>query len=108
MTKGSSYKIGKTLKSRNSKFKTFKSPLSIVINFNCSITKVRVDTNLYGLKIGDIFFLVPKDAKIISESEWNLIIDTIKKDEEAFNNKMENMKEKKKNILKNIEKIIND
>ena len=36
------------------------------------------------------------DAKIICESERNLKINTIKKDEEAFNNKMENMKEKKK------------
>ena len=56
--------------------------------------KVRVDIDLYGFKIGDIFFLDSKDAKIISESEWNLIIKKIKKDEEDFNNKMENMKKK--------------
>ena len=81
-------------------------PLTVVTNFNCGIIKVRFDTNLYWFKIGDIFFLDPKDAKIINESEWNLIIHTIKKDEKAFNNKMKNMKEKKKKILKNIKKLL--
>ena len=69
--------------------------LTVATNFNCSILRVRVDIDLYGFKIGDIFFLAPKDAKIISESDWNLIIKKIKKDEENFNNKMENIKKKK-------------
>ena len=68
--------------------------LTVATNFNCGILRVRVDIDLYGFKIGDIFFLAPKDAKIISESDWNLIIKKIKKDEEDFNNKMENMKKK--------------
>ena len=68
--------------------------LTVATNFNCGILRVGVDIDLYGFKIGDIFFLAPKDAKIISESDWNLIIKKIKKDEEDFNNKMENMKKK--------------
>ena len=71
-------------------------PLTVVTNFNCCILRVRVDIDLYGFKIGDIFFLAPKDAKIISESDWNLIIKKIKKDKEDFNNKMENIKKKKR------------
>ena len=71
-------------------------PLTVVTNFNCGIIKVRVDKNLYGFKLGDFFFLDPKDAKIITEKEWKILIDTIIKDQEAFNNKMKNMKKKEK------------
>ena len=46
MTKGAPYKIGKIIKSRNSKFKTFKLPLTVVTYFNWGITKVRVNINL--------------------------------------------------------------
>ena len=48
------YKLRKTLKSKNSKFKKLKLPLTVVNNFNCGIIKVKVDANLYGFKAGDI------------------------------------------------------
>ena len=81
ITKGAPFKLGKTLKSRKTKFKTFKLPLTVVKNFNCGLIKIKVDVNLYGFKIGETYFLDPKDAKIINESDWNNIIDAIKKDE---------------------------
>jgi hypothetical protein len=40
--------------------------------------------NLYGFNIGETYFLDPKDAKIINESDWNNIIDAIKKDKEDY------------------------
>jgi len=40
--------------------------------------------NLYGFKTGETYFIDPKDAKIIDESDWNNIIDAIKKDNEDY------------------------
>ena len=76
------YKLGKTLKSKNSKFKKLKLPLTVVNNFNCGIIKVQVDANLYGFNTGDIYFLDHKDAKKINDDEWNLIVDILKKEDE--------------------------
>ena len=90
------YKLGKTLKSKNSKFKKLKLPLTVVNNFNCGIIKLKVDANLYGLKAGDIYFLDPKDAKKINDVEWNHIVDILKKEEEEIQNTDNNAKVKKK------------
>jgi hypothetical protein len=41
ITKGVPYKLGKTLKNRKTKFKTFKLPLTVVKNFNCGLIKLK-------------------------------------------------------------------
>ena len=57
------YKLGKTLKSKNSKFKKLKLPLTVVNNFNCGIIKVKVDANLYGFELEIFTFLILKMQK---------------------------------------------
>ena len=97
ITKGALYKLGKALKSRKTKFKTFKLALTAIQNFNCGLIKVKVDVNLYGFNSGETYFTDPKDVKIINELEWNNIIDSNKKDDAEHKKKIEASKKRKTN-----------
>ena len=61
--------------------------------------KINVDANLYNFKLGDTFFVDPKDTKLITESEWNNVVDAIKKDEENYKKKLDTLNQAKKNKI---------
>lgn len=107
ITKGAPYKLGKTLKIKKTKFKTSKLPTTVLKNFNCGMIKINVDADLYNFKLGDTLFVDPKDTKLISESEWNNVVDAIKKEEEDYRKKLDALNQAKKKIkkLKNLEKV---
>jgi hypothetical protein len=50
--------------------------------------------------LGDTLFVDPKDTKLITESEWNNVVDAIKKEEEHYRKKLDALNQAKKNKKK--------
>ena len=84
LTKTGPYKVEKSIKCRKTKVKTNKLSLTIIRNFTCGIIKVKVDVDLYLFKKDETYYLDPKYATIITESEWKKVIDEISKDNEEY------------------------
>lgn len=72
-----------------------KLQLTVIKNYNCGVIRVKFDADLYSFKSGETYLIDPKNAKIVNENEWNIIINEIIKNYEDYNKKMQNLKEKK-------------
>ena len=50
--------------------------------------------------LGETYYIDPKNTKLISEKEWKIVIEDIKKDIEEQNKKNQKSEKKKKNNKK--------
>jgi len=89
---------------KKTKFKKMKLSLIVIKNYNCGVIRVKFDVDLYSFKSRDTYLIDPKNAKIVNENEWNIIINEIIKNYEDYNKKMQNLKEKKINSKKGCRK----
>ena len=99
------FKEGKNIKCRKTKVKYSRIPLTVINNYNFGLLKVKIDAEVSNFKIGEVYYVEPKYVKVITEKEWEIIVNDIKKDLAEYNKKMQNNNDRDKKKNKKIRKI---